>query len=276
MSAAPGGMARPAMNPDSKIKHLLAVASGKGGVGKSTVAINLAIALHKLGLNVGLVDADVLGPTIPRLAGCNFSAASAPELPVEKFGIALVSSAFMLPAGQANIMRGPRIGGLVVALVTQIPWGELDFLIIDLPPGTGDAPLSLCQAVQLTGVLIVTMPQEVSVEIVRRGMNMFQELRVPILGLVENMSYYTDADGNRQHLFGEGGGRRCAAEFGVPLLGQIPLDPRIAAGGDKGEPITVSHPESPAAVAFAELAAKVRAGVAAAAAREQPLPSVEL
>lgn len=274
MSAAPPGMARPTMHPSSKIKHMIAVASGKGGVGKSTVAINLAIALAREGKAVGLVDADVLGPTIPKLAGCAFSVDDQPALPVEKFGIRLVSSAFMLAPGQANIMRGPRIGGLVVALVMQIPWGELDYLIIDLPPGTGDAPLSLCQSVQLSGALIVTMPQEVSVEVVRRGMQMFQELRVPLLGLVENMSYLQTEDGKRLAVFGEGGGQKCAAEYGVPLLAQIPLDPRVAAQGDRGDPIVHSVPGSPAAKAFAELAKRLDPAVAAA--KAQPLPTVEL
>lgn len=276
MSAASAGPARPAMNPASKIKNILAVASGKGGVGKSTVAINLAIALRQAGHAVGLVDADVLGPTIPKLAGCNFSLENQPALPVEKFGIDLVSSAFMLGAGQANIMRGPRIGGLVVALVTQLPWGELDYLVIDLPPGTGDAPLSLCQAVQLTGALIVTMPQEVSVEVVRRGMQMFQELKVPIIGLVENMSYLITDDGKRHAIFGQGGGAKCAAEFGVPLLGQIPLDPKVASQGDRGEPIVHSHPDSPAALAFKELAVKVSEALDAAKTTSKPLPTVEL
>nr|HMP17285.1 P-loop NTPase [Gemmatales bacterium] len=178
-------------------------------------------------------------------------------LPVEKYGLKIMSSAFISPAGQANILRGPMVGKYVVAYLTQIPWGTLDFLIVDLPPGTGDAQLSLCQEVPPTGALLVTMPQDVSLEVVRRGAHMFETLKVPILGVVENLSYFQADDGKQYAIFGSGGGAKCAAEFGIPLLAQLPIIAQVAVQGDAGDPVVHSHPESAIAQQYLQLAKAV-------------------
>jgi ATP-binding protein involved in chromosome partitioning len=244
----------PPPSPENQVRYTVAVASGKGGVGKSTVAVNLALALHQKGFQVGLVDADILGPTIGKMVGVSKIDQRTQGLPIEKFGIKIMSAAFISAPGQANILRGPMVGKYVVAYITQIPWGALDFLIIDLPPGTGDAQLSLCQEVPPTGALLVTMPQDVSLEVVRRGAQMFDQLKVPILGIVENMSYFTGDDGKRYTIFGSGGGMACAAEWNVPLLAQLPIIPQAAIQGDAGDPIVHSHPDSDLARLYAELA----------------------
>ena len=245
------------MSSIPNVKYIVAVASGKGGVGKSTVAVNLAIALQKSGHRVGLADADILGPSIGKMVGVGTVDQRTQGLPVEKFGIKIMSSAFISAPGQANILRGPMVGKYVVAYLTQIPWGELDFLVIDLPPGTGDAQLSLCQEVPPTGALLVTMPQDVSLEIVRRGAQMFETLKVPLLGVVENMSYFTGDDGKQYSIFGAGGGAKCAAEYQVPLMAQLPIVPQVAIQGDAGDPVVHSHPESALAQQYLGLAKSV-------------------
>lgn len=241
----------------STIKYTVAVASGKGGVGKSTVAVNLAVALQKQGYQVGLADADILGPSIGKMVGVSKVDQQTQGLPVEKYGIKIMSSAFISAPGQANIMRGPMVGKYVVAYITQIPWGELDFLVVDLPPGTGDAQLSLCQEVPPTGALLVTMPQDVSLDIVRRGAQMFETLKVPILGVVENMSYFQGDDGKQYAIFGSGGGATCAAEYQVPLMAQFPIVSQVAIQGDAGDPVVHSHPESGVAKQYLTLALAV-------------------
>ncbi len=262
--------------PQNQIKYTVAVASGKGGVGKSTVAVNLAVALQKKGYRVGLADADILGPSIGKMVGVSKIDQRTQGLPVEKFGIKIMSSAFISAPGQANIMRGPMVGKYVVAYITQMPWGDLDFLIVDLPPGTGDAQLSLCQEVPPTGALLVTLPQDVSLEVVRRGAQMFETLRVPILGVVENMSYFTGDDGKEYPIFGTGGGATCAAEYNVPLLAQLPILPQVALQGDAGDPIVHSHPDSATSKQYLDLADSVVKRCEALARAKTELPTLEL
>ena len=234
------------------IKNIVAVASGKGGVGKSTVSVNLAVSLALDGAKVGLLDADIYGPNIPMMMGV----ADAPPVlqgklvPAEAHGVRFMSMGFLLPADKALIWRGPMLHKALQQLFTDVRWGELDYLIVDLPPGTGDAQLSLAQIVPLTGGLIVTMPQMVSVSDAMRGAAAFVQLDVPILGVVENMA---------GEIFGSGGGAYAAKQLGVDFLGRIELDPNVRVGGDSGQPIVVSHPHSATAQAF-RILARVVAG----------------
>jgi ATP-binding protein involved in chromosome partitioning len=255
------------------VKQVIAVASGKGGVGKSTVAANLAMALRTSGHAVGLMDADIYGPSVPLMFGLTVDPKTTP-FPVEKFGIRLMSMGFMMDPKQGVIWRGPKVAQMVQAFLSQIDWGQLDYLIIDLPPGTGDAQLTLSQSAPLTGAVIVTTPGEVSLVDARKGVQLFREVRVPVLGVVENMSYFEDATGTRTAIFGVGGGQKLATEYGVPFLGELPIDPRVAQCGDAGEPIVRKHPDAPVAKAYMTLAQVV----AAAANRSDaaPLPQVQL
>ena len=257
------------------IKHVLAVASGKGGVGKSTVAANLAVALQQSGLAVGLMDADIYGPSVPIMFGLGVLDQTKTPFPVERYGLKLMSMGFLVDPNQAVIWRGPKVAQAVGSFLAQVPWGELDVLVIDLPPGTGDAQLTLSQQAPLSGAVIVTTPQDVALIDARKGVRMFQEVRVPVLGVVENMSYFVDPSGNRVALFGSGGGRKLAAEAGVPLLGELPIDPRVTACGDAGEPIVRRHPDSPVAKAFTELAREVSRALAARP-TDDALPEVRL
>lgn len=256
------------------VKHVVAVASGKGGVGKSTVAANLALALHTAGQKVGLMDADIYGPSVPIMFGLGTVNPQTTPFPLEKFGISLMSMGFMVDPNQAVIWRGPKVAQAVQAFLAQIPWGELDFLVIDLPPGTGDAQLTLSQSAPLTGAVIVTTPQDVSLIDARKGVRMFQEVRVPVLGVIENMSYFVGDDGKRYDIFRAGGGQRLATEIGVPLLGELPIDPRVAECGDTGEPMVRRHPDSPVAKAYQKLAERVIAEMSGAP--SAPLPEVQL
>lgn len=257
------------------VKHLLAVASGKGGVGKSTVAANLAVALQQRGLKVGLMDADIYGPSVPLMFGLGVVDQTRTPLPLEKFGLKLMSMGFLVDPNQAVIWRGPKVAQAVGAFLAQTPWGELDALVIDLPPGTGDAQLTLSQQAPLTGAIVVTTPQEVALIDARKGVRMFEEVRVPVLGVVENMSYYVGPDGNRVNLFGAGGGRKLAAEAGVELLAELPIDPRVAECGDAGEPIARKHPESDIGRVYAHLAERVQTDLLSKPAASA-LPMVEL
>ncbi len=245
------------------IKNTIAVSSGKGGVGKSTVAVNLALALHQAGCQVGLLDADVYGPNIPLMMGARGRPGmfQGRIMPVVSHGVRLISLAFFLKEGESAILRGPMLSSTIKQFLFDVDWGELDYLVIDLPPGTGDAQLTLSQAIPLTGAVMVTTPQEVSLLDVRKGIDMFKHLKVPILGVVENMSYYVCPHGERVNIFGEGGGQRLADEYRVPLLGQIPLDPETRRGGDEGHPILVRSPDSPQAEAFRALAGVVAARI---------------
>lgn len=262
--------------PENQFKHILAVSSGKGGVGKSTVAVNLAVALARNGHSVGLVDGDILGPSIGKMTGLGLIDQRTQVLPLEKFGIKLMSSAFISDASRANILRGPMVGKYLISFIKQIPWGELDYLIIDLPPGTGDAHLSLCQEVPPTAAIIITMPQDVSLNVVRRGAQMFEQLRIPMLGVIENMSYFTGDDGKRYELFGSGGGATCAAEFQIPLLATLPIQPQVAIQGDSGDPIVHSHPESDTAKNYLLLAAVINERCEEMNKKKTSLPTLDL
>ncbi len=246
------------------VQHVVAVASGKGGVGKSTVATNLALALHLLGRRVGLLDADIYGPSIPIMMGiAEVFDPNTAQFPLDKYGLKLMSMGFVVKPETAMIWRGPMVHKYLTAFLTQISWGELDYLVIDLPPGTGDAQLTLTQTAPLSGAIIVTMPQEVSLIDARKGLEMFRQVRVPVLGIIENMSYFTGADGRRYEIFRTGGGgRKLADQAGVPYLGDIPIDPRVAECGDQGDPIVHKYPDSSVAETYLALASTVSAELA--------------
>ena len=231
------------------IARVIAIASGKGGVGKSTVSVNLACGLAQLGARVGLLDCDIYGPSIPLMMGINEKPTLTPDesklVPPTNHGVKLMSMGFLLEGDQPVIWRGPMIQKTITQFVNQVAWGELDFLLVDLPPGTGDAQLSLCQTVPLDGGVIVTTPQEASLGVVRKGIAMFQKVNVPILGIVENMSYFMTPNGERVEIFGHGGGRSEADRQHVPFLGEVPLFTEIRMGGDCGVPVTVSAPDAP-------------------------------
>jgi len=243
---------------------VIAISSGKGGVGKSTVAVNLAVSLAGQGARVGLMDADIYGPNIPRMMGVNEPLQVDAEgriIPLEAHGIKLVSIGFLIERDQPAIWRGPIIMKVITQFLRDVSWGQLDFLLVDMPPGTGDAQLSLVQATRVSGAVIVTTPQDVAAGDALRGAKMFQRVDVPVLGVIENMSFYECPHcGKPVALFGSGGGERLATELGVPLLGQIPLYAPVLEGGDSGTPIVLGHPESPASKALITAAALVSAG----------------
>jgi ATP-binding protein involved in chromosome partitioning len=253
------------------VRNTLAVASGKGGVGKSTVALNLALALRQSGARVGLMDADVYGPSLPLLTGVSGRphAVERRIVPHEGHGLLLMSMGFFLTEDSPVIWRGPMVHGLVRQFLTDVEWGELDYLVVDMPPGTGDAALTLTQMAPLSGALIVTTANDLSLIDARKGLAMFRKVQVPVLGIVENMSWFAPPDlpERRYRIFGEGGGRRVAAELGVDLLAEIPIDPRIVEGGDKGVPILIGAPDSEAARIFRELAGRIARKLAVLAER---------
>jgi ATP-binding protein involved in chromosome partitioning len=256
-----------------EVKHTIAVSSGKGGVGKSTVAVNLALALKQAGAQVGLVDVDVYGPDVPLMMGTRGRPGMFENkiIPVEAHGVKIMSIGLLVAEREALVWRGPMIHSAVQQFLRDVNWGPLDYLVFDMPPGTGDAQLSLSQVVPLSGVVMVTTPQDVALLDVRKALGMFRKLNVPILGIVENMSYFIAPDtGRRYPIFGEGGGQRVAEEFGVPLLGQIPLEMETREGGDAGVPITVGRPYSAQAEAFRKIAAAAAARVEAVAALKLP------
>jgi ATP-binding protein involved in chromosome partitioning len=251
-----------------EVKHTVAVSSGKGGVGKSTVAVNLALALKQGGAQVGLVDLDVYGPDVPLMMGAKGRPGMFDNkiVPVEAHGLKIMSIGLLVAEREALVWRGPMIHSAVQQFLRDVWWGPLDYLVFDMPPGTGDAQLSLSQVVPLGGVVMVTTPQDVALLDVRKALGMFRKLNVPVLGIVENMSYFVAPDtGARYAIFGEGGGERVAEEFGVPLLARIPLEMETRKGGDAGIPITVSAPGSAQAAAFRGLADAVKARVDAVA-----------
>jgi len=243
------------------INKVIAVASGKGGVGKSTCAVNLACALAQDGGEIGLLDCDIYGPSVPLMMGVNERPLVSPEeklVPLMSHGVKLMSMGFLLEGDQPVIWRGPMIMKTIQQFVMQVDWGTLDYLLIDLPPGTGDAQLSLCQTVPLDGGVIVTTPQEASLGVVRKGIAMFERVNVPILGIVENMSYFTAPNGDRIEIFGHGGGAAEAKRQGTAFLGEVPLFTEIREGGDAGIPVVVKSPEGPPAQAFGTVAAALR------------------
>jgi ATP-binding protein involved in chromosome partitioning len=263
-SGGPGQL--PERQPISGVRQVIAVSSGKGGVGKSTVAVNLACALAASGLKVGLLDADIYGPNAPTMLGV---ADRTPEvsgsgndqtlIPIDSCGLSMVSMGLLIEADQPVIWRGPMLNGIIRQFLYQVDWGQRDVLVVDLPPGTGDAQLSLAQAVPMAGVVIVTTPQQVSLQDARRGLAMFRQMGVPVLGVVENMTAFIppDALDKRYALFGSGGGERLAHEAAVPLLAQLPLEMPVCAGGDGGLPVVLAAPDSASALAFRALAERL-------------------
>ncbi len=242
------------------VKNIIAVASGKGGVGKSTVAVNLALALSGSGAKVGILDADVYGPSIPLMMGARDRPAMRGDMivPPVAHGIKVASLGFFYKDETALVWRGPMVAGAVKQLLTQVDWGDLDYLIVDLPPGTGDSGLTLAQTVPLGGVVIVTTPQEAALNVATKAVGMFRKLNVPILGMIENMSYFVCPHcGERSYIFSSGGGRKAAAALEVQFLGDIPLHPRIREQSDLGVPMVVAAPESPESLAFKDVAFRV-------------------
>jgi len=256
------------------VKNIIAVSSGKGGVGKSTVSVNIAVSLAQAGAKVGLIDADIYGPNAPTMLGLTDAKVMVQQgnqgevlEPAFNYGVKLVSMGFLIDPDQPVVWRGPMLNGIIRQFLYQVNWGDLDYLVVDLPPGTGDAQLTLAQAVPMAGAVIVTTPQTVALLDARRGLRMFQQLQVPILGIVENMSYFVPPDlPDRQYdIFGSGGGEKTAKELGLPLLGCIPLELPVREGGDRGVPIVVNDPESASAKAITKIAQQVAARVSVAA-----------
>ena len=260
--AAPARVAAPTPVAYPNLGRIIAVSSGKGGVGKSTVTVNLAVALALKGKKVGLLDADIYGPDIPRMMGVNAPPPVDQEkiIPLEAFGVKLMSIGFLIERDQPAIWRGPIVMKILTQFLRDVAWGKLDYLLVDMPPGTGDAQLSLVQATQVSGAIIVTTPQEVAVGDALRGAKMFERVGVRVLGVVENMSYFeTPESGKRIAIFGTGGGKRLAEELQVPLLGEVPLYQPVLEGGDSGRPIVVADAGSPAARQLLDIATKIDA-----------------
>jgi ATP-binding protein involved in chromosome partitioning len=259
------------------VKQTIAVASGKGGVGKSTVAVNLAAALRKSGAEVGLLDADIYGPSVPAMTGSR----GMPEQvegrlrPMESHGLKLMSFGNLMPADQPTIYRGPMVGKAIEAMMVQVDWGRLDYLVIDLPPGTGDASLTVAQAIPLTGVAIVCTPQDVATDIAIKALQMFRRLNVTPLGLIENMSWYVcPSCGHRHEIFSHGGAESAAKRLGVPFLGAVPLEEGIRQDADSGTPVVLSRPESVGAKAFTHIAEQVAARTSIQSFRQLPVITV--
>ncbi len=259
-SAAAAGGADPGLLPD--VKHVIAVASGKGGVGKSTVAVNLAVSLARAGRRVGLLDADIYGPSIPLMMGVDerpkLDESGNRLIPFERHGVRMMSLGFLVEKESAVIWRGPMVMKALDQLLRDVVWGELDVLVVDMPPGTGDAQLTMSQRVQLAGAVIVTTPQNVALADAIKGVAMFRKVDVPLLGLVENMSFFSCPHcGERSDIFGHGGGQEAARKLGVPFLGEVPLHPDIRDSGDRGEPVAAAAPDGPQGQAFTRVAHEV-------------------
>ncbi|WP_447971317.1 Mrp/NBP35 family ATP-binding protein [Nitrospira sp. M1] len=267
----------PKDNPIPGVKHVIAVSSGKGGVGKSTVTTNLAVALSLSGQRVGLMDADIYGPNIPTMMGITQPPGKDDKkiLPAEGYGVKVISMGFFVPEETPVVWRGPMVHSAIQQFFRDVVWGELDYLLIDLPPGTGDVQLTLAQLVPMTGAITVTTPQEIALQDVRKGIVMFQKVNVPILGVIENMSFYVCGHcGERTEIFSHGGGAQAAQKFGVPFLGSIPLDPEIGRGGDEGKPIVVANPSSPQTEAFKAIAATLLEQTMGSGSSENASPSI--
>lgn len=273
---------RPAAGPRSEgqrafapgVTHIIAVASGKGGVGKSTTAANLALALRALGHSVGLLDADIYGPSMPRMMGIQ-GRPDSPDgkvlTPMRAFGLSVMSMGFLVDEETPMIWRGPMVQSALTQMLRDVAWGELDVLVVDMPPGTGDAQLTMAQQVPLAGAVIVSTPQDIALLDARKGLNMFRKVDVPVLGIIENMSYFCCPNcGHRAEIFGHGGAHREADRLGTPFLGEIPLELKIRETSDSGRPIVVSEPDSPHAAAYRHIAEQVWAGISGAAVRKPP------
>lgn len=256
---------REGQKPIDGVRNIIAVASNKGGVGKSTVATNIAVALARAGASVGLIDADITGPNLPTMFGLapGLQAGSSDGLkPVERYGVRVVSIGFLLPRGTPVVWRGPMIGSAVRQLLHDVPWGDTDYLVIDLPPGTSDASMSMAQDAPITGAVIVSSPQAVSVEDAMKAVAMFEKLGVPVFGMIENLSYFIAPDtGKRYDIFGHGGAREAAEELGIDFLGEVPIEPAVREGADKGIPVVYGAPESESARAFDRIARNVAARI---------------
>jgi ATP-binding protein involved in chromosome partitioning len=272
------GRAIAADDPMPGVKHIILVMSGKGGVGKSTTATNLTLALHRLGYRVGLLDADIYGPSIPTMLGISGRPVSTDGKhiePLERFGVKLMSIGFLLEdPKQAVIWRGPMLTGALQQFMKDVQWGNLDFLVFDLPPGTGDVALSLSQRVRSTGAVVVTTPQNVATDDVFKSVSMAQKLEIPVLGVVENMSYFLDPAGIRHEIFGKGGGQAVADFAGAPLLGQLPIDTTVREWGDKGTPVVQAMPQSPIAQMFIAIAERLVDTIAEGA-EDTGLPTID-
>jgi ATP-binding protein involved in chromosome partitioning len=273
------GSGRSDAQPIKGVKNTIAVASGKGGVGKSTVAVNIAVSLAQAGAKVGLLDADVYGPSIPLMFGTSEKPLMQNNkiVPLQKHGVSLMSIGFILDPDKALIWRGPLVAQLINQFLNDVDWGDLDYLIIDLPPGTGDVQLTLVQKIPISGAVIVTTPQEVAVADAVKGLKMFQEVKTPILGIVENMSgFVCPGCGELHDIFGTDGGRRTAEKYEVELLGQVPIESAVRAGGDLGIPVVVDHPDSLTGKAFERTAQRVAARLAIEAAVKPRKPTIML
>ncbi len=271
------GTGRMDAQPIKGVKNAVAIASGKGGVGKSTVAVNIATALARAGARVGLLDADVYGPSIPLMMGTSARPLMREQriVPLEAHGVKLMSIGFILDPEKALIWRGPLVAQLITQFLNDVEWGELDYLIVDLPPGTGDVQLTLVQKIPISGAVIVTTPQEVALADALKGLKMFDEVKTPVLGIIENMSgFVCPSCGEMHHIFSHGGGKRIADENGVELLGQIPIEPSIVAGGDTGRPAVLADPESATAQAFEHAAARVAGRLSVEALRKPRKPTI--
>lgn len=273
------GAGRSDAQPIAGVKNTIAVASGKGGVGKSTVAVNLAVSLARAGAAVGLLDADVYGPSIPLMMGVHDKPLmnDGKIVPLEAHGVRLMSIGFLLDPERALIWRGPLVTQLIGQFLNDVAWGQLDYLIIDLPPGTGDVQLTLVQKIPISGAVIVTTPQDVALADAVKGLKMFQEVKTPILGIIENMSGFICPNCHETHrIFGEGGGQRTADLYDVPFLGEVPIEQAVREGGDDGTPVAIAHPDSQTATAFTRVAGRVAAGIAAEAIRKPRKPVIML
>jgi ATP-binding protein involved in chromosome partitioning len=266
------------------VRNTIAVASGKGGVGKSTVAVNLAVALAQNGARVGLIDADIYGPSIPLMLGITEQPQAYADangktrlLPIEAHGVAAMSIGVLIEEDSAVIWRGPMASGALKQFLTDVDWGELDYLIFDMPPGTGDIQLTLSQTLPLTGSVVVTTPQDISLADARKGVRMFERVSVPILGIIENMSYYICSHcGERDEIFSHGGGRNAAVDLGVPFLGEIPIVTRVREGGDRGVPMVVLEPDSPLTLSFIETAYQLAGRITEQILTSAPPPSIDI
>jgi ATP-binding protein involved in chromosome partitioning len=277
---APRRHGRPS-EPLPGVEHIIAVASGKGGVGKSTVACNLAVGLAKIGLKVGVLDADLFGPSMPKLFGIHSKPGLAPDgkrlLPLESFGVKVMSIGFLIEEGAPVVWRGPMVISALNQLLREVVWGELDVLVVDMPPGTGDTQLTMAQNVPLAGAVIVSTPQDLALIDARRGIAMFNQVKVPLIGVVENMSYFVCPHcGGRTDVFSHGGARKEAEKLGVSFLGEVPLDIAIRINSDEGRPVVAAMPESPQANALLEIARRVADTLAAGAPGAKPAPRIRV
>jgi ATP-binding protein involved in chromosome partitioning len=265
------------LSPSPRIRNVIAVGSGKGGVGKSTTAVNLALALHAQGARVGLLDADVYGPSIPAMLGLSGKPESPDNKsiePMRAFGVEAMSIGFLVDADTPMIWRGPMATSALTQLFTDTRWDDLDYLLIDLPPGTGDIQLTLAQKIPVAGAVIVTTPQDIATLDAKKALAMFQKVNVPVLGIVENMAVHVCSNcGHQEHLFGDGGGQRMAAQYGVPLLGSLPLDIAIREQGDAGRPVVVAAPDSAVALAYRDVASALAAELARRPRAAMPIAS---